>query len=46
MHEVDDNEIDYTKLTDQEIQELEVLLARAKVNPVAIAGGEGEQKPV
>ena len=46
VHEVDDDEIDYTKFTDQQIQELEALLARAKVNPVAITGGKGEQKPV
>jgi hypothetical protein len=46
VHEVDDDEIDYTKCTDQQIQELEVLLGRAKVNPLEIAGGEGEQKPV
>ena len=46
VHEVDDDEIDYTKFTDQQIQELEVLLGRAKVNPLEIAGGEGEQKPV
>ena len=42
IHEVDNEELDYTQLTDDEIQQLEAILERAQ--PPAADGGEGTPK--
>src|SRR5713101_6078559 len=40
VHEVNDDGIDYSKLTDEQIEQLEAIMEQAGVQPVAIEGGE------
>jgi hypothetical protein len=42
VHEVDNDGIDYTKLTDEQIQQLEAILGRPQTEPAAVADGEGQ----
>jgi Family of unknown function (DUF5681) len=41
IHEVNDETIDYSKLTDEQIHQLEVLLAQSCVQPTSVESGEG-----
>ena len=42
VHEEDHNEIDYSKLTDEQIRQLEALLEGARAQPGGLAGGESQ----
>src|SRR5713226_868682 len=44
IHEDDDDELDYTKLTDDDIRLLEALHEKAVVQPSSIESGEGTKK--
>ena len=41
VHEVDNDAIDYNKLTDEQIQQLEAILGQPQAEPAAVADGEG-----
>ena len=40
VHEVQHDEVDYSKLTDEQIQQLEAILGPADPQPTPVAGGE------
>ena len=40
-HEVDQNELDYSKLTDEQLAQLDAIFEQADVQPPALDGGEG-----
>jgi len=40
VHEVDHNDIDYSKLTDEQLEQLESILRQAQVQPGGNTGGE------
>ena len=42
VHEVDPNAIDYTKLTDDQIRQLEAILGAAEAQPSGLAGRESQ----
>lgn len=44
IHEKGDNEFDYSRLSDQQIEQLENILEQAE--PLALADGEGAPEPV
>ena len=44
IHEVDEDKVDYSKLSDDQIRQLELILEQASTNPVSAASGEGEKK--
>jgi len=46
FHEVDDGRIDYTKLSNEELQQLDAILERAGLQPLSSADGEGPSQPV
>src|SRR5262245_56022423 len=41
IHEGDDDGIDYSRLSDEQIEQLEAILEQATVQPPAVEGGEG-----
>src|SRR6266700_3550764 len=41
VHEVNDDGIDYSKLTDEQIDQLNAIMEQAGVRPLAVEGGEG-----
>ena len=41
VHEVDDDRLDYSKLTDEQINQLDAILDQASVHPPTPEGGEG-----
>jgi len=45
IHEVNDDAFDYSKLSNEQIQQFEILLTAAKREPDAITGREGEAQP-
>src|SRR5262249_12066973 len=45
VHEVNDDEIDYSKPTDEQLKQLEAILEQASVKPPAPEGGEGSAPP-
>jgi hypothetical protein len=45
IHEVEDEPIDYRKLTDEQIQQLESILEQATNQPVSLEDGEGPAQP-
>src|SRR5258708_7931454 len=44
IHEVDNDKLDYTKLTDDQIQQLDAIFEQAGAEPLSLADGEGAQK--
>jgi len=44
IHEVDSDNVDYSKLTDNQIQQLDAILEQAGAQPLSPAEGEGAQK--
>lgn len=44
VHEANNDEIDYSKLTDEQIRELEVILDSSQAQPGGLAGREGQTK--
>ena len=42
VHESDPNEIDYSKLTDQQIQQIETILGGTQAQPARLAGGKSQ----
>jgi hypothetical protein len=42
VHEGDHDEIDYSKLTDEQIRQLEAILGAAQAQPAGLAGGESQ----
>ena len=42
IHEVEHEQLDYTKLTDEEIRQLEAILGGIQAQPPGTAGGESE----
>src|SRR6266849_3592688 len=45
IHEVEHGRFDYSKLTDEQIQQLEAIMEQAGAQPVPLAGGEGPAPP-
>ena len=45
VHEVNDDEIDYSKLTDEQLKQLDAILEQTIVKPPAPVGGEGSAPP-
>jgi hypothetical protein len=45
IHEVDDDKFDYSKLTDDQIQQLDAILEQAGTQPLSPGGGEGSSEP-
>lgn len=43
IHEVDNDKLDYSKFTDDQIQQLEAILEQAGAQPLSPAEGEGAQ---
>ena len=41
VHEVNDDGIDYSKLTDEQLNQLDAILERAAIQPTALESGEG-----
>lgn len=41
IHEVNNDEIDYSKLTDEQLRQLEAILEAAKAQPVRLTDGKG-----
>ena len=46
IHEVENGTVDYSKLTDEQIQQLEAILEQACAQPVSPESGEGQTPPV
>jgi hypothetical protein len=46
VHEVDDEGIDYGKLTNEQLGQLEIILERARTQPGSVAGGESSTPSV
>ncbi len=44
IHEVDDDKFDYSKLTDDQIQQLDAILEQAGAQPQALEGGDSAKK--
>jgi hypothetical protein len=44
IHEVDNDKFDYSKLTDDQIQQLDAILEQAGAQPLPLADGEGAPK--
>jgi hypothetical protein len=44
IHEVDDDKLDYSKLTDDQIQQLDAILEQAGAQPLSLECGEGPPK--
>jgi hypothetical protein len=45
VHEVQDERIDFSKLTDEQLKQLDAILEQAGVQPPATGGGEGTAPP-
>jgi hypothetical protein len=44
VHEVNDDGIDYSKLTEEQLDQLDAILEQAGIQPLAVEGGEGPSK--
>ena len=44
IHEVDDDKFDYSKLTDEQMQQLDAIFEQADAKPLSLEGREGAQK--
>ena len=46
IHEVENEALDYTKLTDDQLRQLDAILEQAGAQPPSTTGGDGTPKPV
>jgi hypothetical protein len=46
VHEVDSDAVDYSKFTNEQIRQLEVILGPADVQPAPVAGGESSPRSI
>jgi len=44
IHEVEDEKFDYTKLTDDQLQQLDAILEQAGSQPLSVEEGDGTQR--
>src|SRR5262245_25955417 len=45
IHEVENDKLDYTKLTDDQLRQLDAVLEEAGTQPLAVAGRDGAPQP-
>jgi hypothetical protein len=45
IHEVDDDQFDYSRFTDDQLRQLDAILGQAGTEPLPVEGGNGRSKP-